>query len=126
MKTKVAAAEAEAAKSRKERADSLVKAAVADGRILAKDEDKQTKFRDKIAAGDAFAEDVLADLPKLHGNLTTPVVRVAAGQAAPAGTLEDRAKQLVQAGQTKTVEEGVSIVMASDPAAYSDYLATLG
>lgn len=62
------------------RADTLVKAAVADGRIAPKDEDKQTKFRDKIEAGDTFAEEILAQLPKQHAGLDTPIVRAADGK----------------------------------------------
>lgn len=74
LKAKVEAAEAEAKKTRKDRAETLVKAAVADGRIAPKDEDKQTKFRDKIEAGDTFAEDILAQLPKLNQGLDKSIV----------------------------------------------------
>lgn len=80
LKSKVEAAEAEALKTRKDRADTLVKAAVADGRILAKDDDKQTKFRDKIEAGDTFAEEILAQLPKLNQGLDKPIVMGADGK----------------------------------------------
>lgn len=75
LKTRAEAAEAEVEKARKLRAESLVKAAVADGRILAKDEEKQTKFRDRIAAGDAFAEDILAGLPKINADLDKSVIK---------------------------------------------------
>jgi regulator of replication initiation timing len=80
LKDKVEAAEAEALKTRKDRADTLVKAAVADGRILAKDDDKQTKFRAKIEAGDTFAEEILAQLPKLNQGLDKPIVMGADGK----------------------------------------------
>ena len=58
----------------KSRADSIVKAAVADGRLLPKDDDKIEKFRAKIEAGDSFAEEILAGLPKLNADLTKSIV----------------------------------------------------
>ena len=74
LKGKVEAADATLAKVAKDRAESLVKAAVADGRLLPKDEEKQTKFRDKIEAGDTFAEEILAQMPKINAGLDTPIV----------------------------------------------------
>jgi len=65
---------AQCAEHAKQRADTLVKAAVTDGRILAKDTDKQDKFRAKIEAGDTFAEEILAQLPKLNQGLDKPLV----------------------------------------------------
>ena len=62
----------------KERAESLVKAAVADGRIAPKDEDKQTKFRDKIEAGDTFAEEILAQLPKAFDGIDKDIITAGA------------------------------------------------
>lgn len=58
----------------KSRAESIVKAAVADGRLLSKDDDKIEKFRAKIEAGDTFAEEILASLPKLNADLTKTIV----------------------------------------------------
>lgn len=126
LKTKVEAAEAEAKQSRKERADTLVKAAVADGRILSKDTDMQDKFRAKIEAGDTFAEEILGQLPKLNGGLDKAVVLAADGTRVQASDFEGKAKALVTAGQAKSIDEAYSLVVASDPAAYSEYLKTLG
>lgn len=126
LKKKVEAAEAEALKTRKERAETLVKAAVADGRILPKDEDKQTKFRDKIQAGDTFAEEILAQLPKLNQGLDKAVVLAADGKPVQASDFEGKAKALVAAGQAKTLDEAFGQVAAADPTAYSAYLSTLG
>ena len=71
--------------SNKSRAESLVKAAIADGRLAAKDEDKQTKFRDKIEAGDTFAEEILASLPKAFEGIDKDVITAGADKPADAG-----------------------------------------
>jgi FtsZ-binding cell division protein ZapB len=126
LKTKVEAAEAEAKKTRKDRADTLVKAAVADGRIAPKDEDKQTKFRDKIEAGDTFAEEILAQLPKLNQGLDKAIVLAADGKPVQASDFEGKAQALVTAGQAKTLDEALGQVAAADPTAYTAYLSTLG
>lgn len=125
LKAKVEAAEAETQKTRQERAETLVKAAIADGRSLPKDEDKATKFRDKIEAGDTFPEEILAQLPKLNGGLDKPVILAANGQPVQASDFEGKAKALVTAGSAKNIDEAFSLVMASDPAAYQAYLTTL-
>lgn len=70
------------AKAAKDRAETLVQAAVADGRIAPKDEDKQSKFLAKIESGDTFAEEILAQLPKLNQALSTPIVAAASVAAA--------------------------------------------
>jgi len=82
LKTKVEAAEAKEVEAVKQRASDLVSAAVTDGRLLAKDTEKQDKFREKISAGDSFAEEILAQLPKLNDELGNPIVKAgaAAGQ----------------------------------------------
>jgi hypothetical protein len=126
LQSKVQAAEAAAQKTRKDRADTLVKAAVADGRIAPKDEDKQTKFRDKIEAGDAFAEEILAQLPRLHQGLDKPLVTAADGKPVHASDFEGKAKALVTAGQARTIDEAIGLVAAQDPTAYAGYLKTLG
>lgn len=122
---KVQAADAENLKVRKERADTIVKAAVADGRIPVKDTDKQDKFRAKIEAGDTFAEEILAQLPKLNAGLDKPIVMGADGKPVQASDFEGKAKALVTAGQAKTIDEAFGLVAASDPGAYSAYLKTL-
>ena len=122
---KVEASDAAAATARKERADTLVKAAVADGRIAPKDDDKQTKFREKIAAGDTFAEEILTQLPKLNGGLDNPLVTGADGKVVQASDFEGKAKALISAGQAKTLDEALGLVAASDPTAYAAYLGTI-
>jgi phage I-like protein len=126
LKSKVEAAEAEAKKTRKDRAETLVKAAVADGRIAPKDEDKQTKFREKIEAGDTFAEEILAQLPKVNQGLDKAIVLAADGKPVQASDFEGKAKALIAAGDAKTFDEAIGLVVASDPTAYSKYLETLG
>lgn len=71
-------AEAKSLAAASERADSIVAAAVTDGRLAPKDKASQDKYRTRIAAGDEFAAEVLATLPKLHTVETTPIVKAAA------------------------------------------------
>lgn len=126
LKRKITASEDAAAAARKERADTLVKAAVADGRILPKDEDKQNKFREKISAGDSFAEEILAQLPKLNGGLEKQVVTAANGKPVTASGFEAKAQQLVTAGQAPDIDTALGIVASEDPEAYNEYLKSLG
>jgi phage I-like protein len=121
---KVEAADAAAATARKERADTLVKAAVADGRIPVKDTEKQDKFRAKIEAGDTFAEEILAQLPKQHDGLDKPLV-TASGDKAGTTSIDEKAKALVTAGDAKDLDEARGIIFASDAEAYKAYLASL-
>ncbi|MBK1884939.1 hypothetical protein JIN85_21200, partial [Luteolibacter pohnpeiensis] len=54
-----------------------------------------------------------------------PIVR-ATGQDVPGATnVEARAKQLVAAGEAKTVEEATNRIFATEPETYSAYLASL-
>lgn len=126
LKKKVEAADAEAAKVRKERADSLVKAAIADGRIAPKDDATANKFRDKIAAGDTFAEEILASFTKRNEGLDKPLVQGSDGKQVQASDIEGRAKSLITAGEAKDMDEAIAIVCASDPSAYAEYMKTLG
>jgi phage I-like protein len=121
---RVEASDASAATARKERADTLVKAAVADGRIAPKDTEKQDKFRAKIEAGDTFAEEILAQLPKQHAGLDKPVITAGADKTA-ATNIDEKAKALVTAGDAKDLDEARGIIFASDAEAYSAYLASL-
>lgn len=121
---KVEAADQAAATARKERADTLVKAAVADGRIAAKDTEKQDKFRTKIEAGDTFAEEILAQLPKQHQGLDKPIITAGADKAAVTN-VDEKAKALVAAGDAKDMDEARATIFASDAGAYSAYLANL-
>lgn len=113
LKKKIAELEAEGA-------DKMVKAAVADGRILPKDTDTQDKFREKIAAGDSFAVEILGKLPKINADLDKSIVRASDGTA---GSTEQR----VAAAQAKARAElgenaGFSLVWARaaeiDPSAF--------
>jgi len=71
---------AEAADARKDRAKTLVEAAVADGRIAPKDEDTKSFFTGLIEAGNAGAEAQLAKLPVLNKDITKPVVVAKQGE----------------------------------------------
>ena len=124
LKTECEAAKKKCAAADAKRASDLVLAAVADGRIPAKDTDKQDKFRNKIESGDTFAEEILAQLPKLNGDLGKSLV-VAGGHQVVAGSFEAKAQALVTAGQAKTVDEALSLVAAADPASYSEYLKSI-
>lgn len=125
LKSEKEAVEAQLAEVAKTRANDLVTAAVNDGRILAKDEDKQTKFRDKIEAGDTFAEEILSQLPKLNQGLDKPIILSTDGKPVQASDFEGKAKAIVAAGDATSLDEAFGIVAASDPASYSGYLATL-
>lgn len=115
----------EAADARKSRAKALVEAAQRDGRIAPKDEATAKKYLDRLEAGDTFAEEVLAGLPKRNEGLDRSVIAANAATPPAAGSIEARAAQLVAAGQAKTIDEGIEVIAASDPKAYGDYLASL-
>lgn len=126
LEAKVTASEAKEKKALQERADTLVKAAVADGRIAPKDDDKQTKFRERIAAGDSFAEEMLSQLPK-SADVTSPVIKGGGQTVAAAATpFEAKAQQLVTAGAAPDIDTALCIVASEDPAAYGEYLKSLG
>lgn len=88
LKQRLAALEADRKAERKTRANQLVTAAQADGRIAPRDEKTATKFREKIEAGDAFAEDILEQLPKRHDGMDKPLVT--GGQSKDRGNAEQR------------------------------------
>lgn len=120
LKGKVEAAEAEAVKTRKDRAETLVKAAVMDGRILAKDEDKQAKFLAKIEAGDTFAEEILAELPKLNEGLEKPIVMAADGKPMQSEARVEAAQSKARAelGNTAGFAQVWARATEIDPAAF--------
>ena len=106
----------------KSRADSLVKAAVADGRIAPKDEEKQTKFREKIEAGDTFAEEILAQLPKLNPDIDKAKVTAASGEKLNSGSdFMAESQKLITAGRAKTSEEAFLIMARENPDLYAAY-----
>ena len=129
LKTKLTAAEARGKAVADKRADDLVKAAIEDGRIASKDEEKQKLFREKIAAGDAAFETILGDLPKQHEGLEKPLVTGAAGDrtaATGAGhPIEKKARELVSAKSAENFDDALLMAAEADPKLYDDYLASL-
>lgn len=81
-----------------ERAKNLVAAAVTDGRLLPADEAKKESFIKAIAAGNTFAEEQLAGLPKNGG----PSGQVIAAGSTPANT---NGVTRIQAAQSKARTE---------------------
>jgi phage I-like protein len=75
LREKVTASETAAKDAAKKRADDLVAAAIGDGRIPALNTAKADKFRERIAAGDTFAEETLAELPKTADGLESPIIK---------------------------------------------------
>lgn len=124
LKVKLTAADAKVKEAAEKRANDLVAAAVADGRIAAKDEETQKEYRERLTAGDTFAEKILAGLQKTGEGLENPIIKSPLGGKVTAA-LDTKAQALVTAGDAKTIEEARELIFASDPKAYSDYLATL-
>lgn len=129
LKTKLEASDAKVKATADKRADDLVKAAIEDGRIAAKDEEKQKLFREKIAAGDAAFETILGDLPKQHEGLEKPLVTGAAGDRVPTQggghPIEKKARELVSAKSAKNFDDALLMAADADPKLYDDYLASL-
>lgn len=126
LREKVKTIEAKQAEDRKERAETLVKAAQADGRIAPKDEETANKFREKIEAGDSFAEEILAQMPKQHEGLEKPLIKAGSGgKVSDAHEFEKKAQQLVEAKQAPDIDTAFGMLADSDPEAYGSYLATL-
>ena len=117
---------AQVAASHKARAESLVKAAVADGRILPKDEETQTKFRERIEAGDSFAEEILAQMPKKNEGITQPQVKASGEKQTDGSDFMAEAQKLVTAGRAKTDEEAFVILASEQPALYEAYTSQFG
>lgn len=85
LKSKLVEVEAMQQQDRVKRADDLIAAAKADGRIAPKDEATAGRYHERIAAGDAFAEEVLRSLPK-----GTDLSRSVVVQAASAAVSENK------------------------------------
>lgn len=127
FKKKFEDAEAAGKADKEKRAKEKVEAAVAAGQIAPKDEDTQKYFTERIVAGDFMAEKMLAGLPKLHPGIDKPLVTAGAdGNKGQANGIEAKAQAMVTAGQAKTLDEAIELVASADPAAYGDYLKTLG
>lgn len=105
------------------RADDLVNAAVADGRILAKDEDSKGFYRDSIIAGNAHAEKILAGLPVLNPDLDKKVVTASGDKSTPAGEHKfiTAAKAKVAAKEADNFDAACAIVAAENPTLYGQY-----
>lgn len=89
LKEKVQASEDAKKEEGKKRADDMIAAAIADGRLDAGDEDTKKDFHSRIAAGDAFAEKMLSGLTKKHDGIEKPLVTAAAADADGKGKQEE-------------------------------------
>lgn len=109
------------------RADDLIQAAVTDGRILPKDEDSKSFYREAIVAGNASAEKILAGLPVLNKDLANKVVTASKDNSTPAGEHKfvTAAKALVTSKEADTIEAAYGIVAQKDPSLYEDFRAVL-
>lgn len=126
MKKKAEAAEAKIAASNKARAESLVKAAVADGRILPKDEETQSKFRERIESGDTFAEEILGQMPKKNPGITQTQVKASGEKQTDGSDFMAESQKLVTAGRAKTEEEAFVILASEKPDLYAAYSSQFG
>lgn len=95
LKKKVDDAEAEKKTAAGKRADDLITAAVADGRIAAQDDATKKEYRDRLAAGDSFVEKLLAGLPKQHEGIDTPVIEAGAADNSAAKAGKDADKPVI-------------------------------
>lgn len=125
-KAKVTAAEDKAKKEREKRADTLIVAAVADGRIAPQDEQTKGFYRRLITAGDADVEAALKALPSVKPGTNNVRVTAADGQGEKGSNFETKAKALVTAGQASDIDQAYEIVAANDPEAYGEYMKSLG
>jgi len=79
---KLKAAAAESAekdkKAKEEEANTLIEAALADGRLDPQDEEATKDFRARLVAGDAFAKKMLAALPTKNEGIDKPIVKASA------------------------------------------------
>lgn len=129
LRQKLDAAEATAAAERKTRAKSLVDAAIADGRIAAKDEATATKFREKIEAGDTFAEECLAMLPKKNEGLDKPIIHGKRGEEGGKDgehEFQTEARKLVTAKQADSIEAAQAQLAEERPELYEAYCESIG
>jgi len=82
-------------------ADSLIVAAVADGRISAKDEDSKTFWKDSILSNESAVK-ALSALPKKNEGITKPIVQ--AGNGSQAKEDELTGLDAVEASLAKEIE----------------------
>lgn len=127
MKKKLEAANAEVLKSKEANADSVVKAAVDDGRIAPKDEETQNFYRDLIVEKGDSAVKALNALPKPDGDVTKQKVSASGQKVSDSeGTFEAEADKLVAAGDASDREEAFAIVASNKPELYQSYCDSLG
>jgi phage I-like protein len=122
-KAKLEAAEKTIKEGQEKRADDLVKAAVTAGKILPKDEETQSFYRELIAAGNAAAEKALEKLPELNGDLDQPIVKAGQDKNTPAGEHKfvTAAKAKVASKEADNIDAAFAIVAAENPALYGEY-----
>lgn len=120
LKAKVTAAEGEAKKLAEARADDLVKAAIADGRIAPADEKAAGFFRRLISAGDADAEEALAGLPQRNADLDRPIItaRDSAGRSPEDRVTAAQAKARAELGDSAEFSHVWARAAELDPAAF--------
>jgi phage I-like protein len=122
LKGDLGEAETKVEAAAKEKAESLVAAACADGRIAPKDEKTKGFFLKLITAGDSDAVEALASLPKRAG----AVPKIVQASDADANATGDhafiaKAKRLVEAKSAENIDAAMDLVMASEPGLYDDY-----
>lgn len=128
LKQKLKAAEADITKTKEDNADQLITAAVADGRIAAKDEDSKEFWRGSIIAQGESAIKALNALPAKNEGITRPIVTAKQGDKVNEGnhSLIAAADQLIKDGTCKDKSEAIAEVAASNPELYESYRESLG
>jgi|GEM_PF-1128067 len=129
MKAECAKANAKCADAAKLRAEGLVTAAVADGRIAANDDKTKGFFARLITAGDADAEDALHALPRQHTGLDKPIIHATHGERGTGAHGQHafiaEAHKLVAAKQAADTNEAFTLVAASRPDLYESFMESL-
>ena len=127
MNKKLDAANAEIQKAKDTEADTLVKAAIADGRIAAKDEDTQSFWKSSLISNREATVKALDALPKKAEGIETPVIKASGEKVSDAkGGLIAEADALVKAGAYPTQEEAIGHVATEKPELYEAYRNSIG
>lgn len=121
LKKRLAEVEAELMKQKEAEADKEISAAVAAGRIAAKDEETKTFYRQLIIEKGAVAVKALNAMPSASANVTDQIVTAGQSQKNDSG-FEAKAEELVKAGKAQDLAEAYDTVMASHPELYNDFL----
>lgn len=127
LKQKLEAAQASITKAKEDSAKTLITAAVADGRIAAKDEDTQKFWQDSIINQGDSAVKALDALPKKHEDITNPVVSAKQGDKVAGGKskLIIAARQKVKDGEYETEDQAVEALCAEKPELWDEHLEAL-